>query len=59
MNWLGGDDSFIDIPAKTSSDVQLAMNQTAYIIIGLGFLIILPLLLTGSGFIVWFKRRKR
>jgi ABC-type uncharacterized transport system involved in gliding motility auxiliary subunit len=59
MNWLGGDDSFIDIPAKTSNDVQLEMNQTAYIVIGLGFLIILPLLLIGTGFIVWLKRRKR
>ncbi len=57
--WLIHEDHFIDIPAKTATDKTLQLTQTAVAVIGFGFLIILPLLLTGTGFIIWRKRKQR
>jgi ABC-type uncharacterized transport system involved in gliding motility auxiliary subunit len=57
--WLIHEDRFIDIPAKTATDKTLQLTQTAVAVIGFGFLIILPLLLTATGFIIWRKRKQR
>ncbi|MEI6069202.1 MAG: GldG family protein [Methylococcaceae bacterium] len=57
--WLIHEDRFIDIPAKTATDKTLQLTQTAVAVIGFGFLIILPLLLTVTGFIIWRKRKQR
>ena len=59
FNWLSHDDSFIAIPAKTSPDTSLNLSNIETGIIGLGFLVALPLILLGSGLIIWLKRRKR
>ncbi len=57
--WLIHDDRFIDIPAKIATDKSLHLTQTAVAVIGFGFLIIIPLLLIGTGFIIWRKRKLR
>ena len=57
--WLIHEDRFIDIPAKTATDKSLQLTQTAVAVIGFGFLIIIPLLLIGTGFIIWRKRKQR
>lgn len=36
--WLIHDDRFIDIPAKTATDKNLQLTQTAVAVIGFGFL---------------------
>ena len=59
VSWLIHDDRFIDIPAKTATDKSLQLTQTAVAIIGFGFLIIIPLLLIGTGFFIWRKRKQR
>lgn len=59
LNWLSHDDTFIAIPAKTAPDLQLELTPTTQIIIGFGFLILLPLVLIGSGIMIWKKRRKQ
>ena len=59
FNWLAHDDSFIAIPAKTAPDTSLNLSNVETGIIGLGFLIALPLALLGSGVMIWLKRRKR
>lgn len=59
FNWLAHDDSFIAIPAKTAPDTSLTLSNLAIGGIGLGFLIVLPVLLLGSGLAIWLKRRKR
>lgn len=59
INWLAQDDSFIDIPLKMTVDRQLQLSPLAQGIIGFGFLLVIPLLLAGSGFIIWWRRRKR
>jgi len=59
MNWLAHDDTLIDIPARISRDRQLTLSPVAQGVIGFGFLFVLPLVLGGSGFLIWWKRRKR
>lgn len=59
VNWLVHDDRFIDIPAKTAPDKSLQLTQTSVAVIGFGFLIVLPLVLAGTGFFIWRRRRRR
>jgi len=59
VNWLIHDDRFITIPAKSAVDSNLQLTKTAVAVMGFGFLIGLPLLLLGTGFLVWRKRKQR
>lgn len=59
MNWLAGDDALISIPVKTTLDNQLQLNQTQSLFIGIGFLIVMPLLLLGIGLSLWWYRRRQ
>jgi hypothetical protein len=59
VNWLIHEDQFIDIPAKTATDKTLQLTETSVAVIGFGFLVVIPLLLVGSGFFVWRKRKQR
>lgn len=59
VNWLIHDDRFIDIPAKTAPDRSLKLTTTSVVVIGFGFLIVLPLCLLATGFFVWRKRKRR
>ena len=58
LNWLSRDDQLIAIPSKTAVDASLNLSQTASMVIGFGFLLLLPLLLLASGLLIWLKRRK-
>lgn len=58
VNWLSSDDQLLAIPAKTAPDTSLNLSKTDSVIIGFGFLLVLPLLLLGSGLLIWLKRRK-
>jgi ABC-type uncharacterized transport system involved in gliding motility auxiliary subunit len=59
LTWLSGDDALITIPARTAPDQILELPRTATILIGFGFLLVLPLALLAAGAIIWFKRRRR
>jgi len=59
MNWLAEDDQFITISPKTAPDLTLKLSATYTSIIGLFFLLGLPLILFSSGAYIWFKRRKQ
>lgn len=59
FNWLNHDDRFIAITARTASDVNLELGETARMMIGFGFLFVLPLLLLSAGVGIWWRRRNR
>lgn len=59
VRWLSGDDKLLDIPAKTAPDLTLELSRTWAAILTLGFLVLLPLLLFGSGIAIWWRRRNR
>jgi len=57
--WLAHDDRFIDIPAKPATDRSLVFSPLAQGVIGLGWLVLLPLGLAAAGGWIWWRRRKR
>ncbi|HEY8219044.1 MAG TPA: DUF4350 domain-containing protein, partial [Methylobacter sp.] len=59
INWLIHDDRFINVPAKIATDKSLQLTQISVAVIGFGFLVIIPLLLMGTGFYIWRKRKQR
>ncbi|MGZ8160817.1 MAG: GldG family protein [Methylobacter sp.] len=59
INWLIHDDRFIDVPAKIATDKSLQLSQISVAVIGFGFLVAIPLLLMGTGFYIWRKRKRR
>jgi len=59
INWLTHDDQFIEIPAKIAAGKSLQLSKLAIGTIGFGFLLILPLLLVITGFIIWRNRKRR
>ena len=58
-NWLAADDELIEIPVKTSIGTQLELSRSQSMIIGFGFLLVIPLLLLASGLGIWWRRRRR
>ncbi len=59
VQWLGQNDAFINVPIKAAPDRKLELSPFAQGLIALGFLILLPLILIGSGTSIWFQRRRR
>lgn len=59
INWLAHEDTFIPISARTAPDTSLNLSPVASGAIGLGFLIVLPVILLGTGVMIWRRRRKR
>lgn len=58
LRWLAGDEQLIDIAAKTAVDLSLDLSPTTGAIIGLGFLLFLPLTLAATGLLIWLRRRR-
>jgi gliding motility-associatede transport system auxiliary component len=58
INWLSSDDSLIAIPTRTVEDAQLNMSNLSLGALGLGFLFFLPLAFLGTGFLLWWRRKK-
>jgi len=59
VNWLGSDDAYINVPVHTAPDLSLTLSHNAQLFMLVGFLLILPLGLLGSGVTIWWRRRKR
>jgi ABC-type uncharacterized transport system involved in gliding motility auxiliary subunit len=59
FNWLSGDDRLVNIPARTAPDATLDLSRTATLLVGLGFLVALPLALLATGAAIWLKRRRQ
>jgi ABC-type uncharacterized transport system involved in gliding motility auxiliary subunit len=58
VNWLTQNDAYVSIPVHTAPDRVLKLSRAAQILIATGFMLIIPLLLVGSGIAVWVRRRK-
>ena len=59
VQWLSHDEAVLDIQIKAAPDTSLVLGKVAQAVIGLGFLIGLPLLLLVTGILVWLLRRRR
>lgn len=59
VNWLSHDDQFIAIPVTIATDKELLLSETMGAVIGLFFLVALPLALLAAGIFIWLKRRKQ
>lgn len=59
INWLTHDDALIAVPARTAPDTEFALSGPVSLVIGFGFLLLLPLLLICSGAAIWWRRRRR
>ncbi|BAU47074.1 ABC transporter [Sulfurifustis variabilis] len=58
-NWLSRDDAYVNIPVRTARDRTLSLSRTARIVMGGGFLFVLPIALLGGGLAMWWRRRRR
>lgn len=59
VQWLSHDDAALNIRIKSAPDTSLVLGETAQAVIGLGFLVGLPVLLLLSGVVIWLLRRRR
>ncbi len=59
VQWLSHDEAALSIRIKSAPDTSLVLGKVAQAVIGLGFLIGLPVLLLVIGVIVWLLRRRR
>ncbi|CAK0762475.1 ABC_transp_aux domain-containing protein [Gammaproteobacteria bacterium] len=58
VNWLVHDENLINIPARVAPDTSLNFSPTLLLVLAGGFLILMPLVLVGTGVAVWWRRRK-
>lgn len=57
LNWLSGDNALLSIPPNGAPDTRLLLNDFEMALIGMGFLIAIPLFLLITGLAIWLKRR--
>ncbi len=58
LRWLTEEDDLLDVPVRTAPDRTLDLSPTATAIIGLGFLLVSPSLLIGTGLYIRWRRRR-
>jgi ABC-type uncharacterized transport system involved in gliding motility auxiliary subunit len=58
VNWLAGEEHLITLQPRSSKDSSLSLSKNQLAVIGLGFLLVLPLLLAAWGIFLWWKRRR-
>ncbi len=59
VSWLAKDDQLVDIPVRSDPDLKLDLSPTLTAIIGLGWLVGMPIILGAIGGTFWLRRRHR
>ncbi len=59
INWLSGDDAFIEVQRQPELDIQVELSVPLLVGYGVTFLLGLPLLLLASGAWLWWRRKRR
>lgn len=59
FNWLSADDKLLQVPVIRAPDTQLDLGETAGLVLGAFFLLVLPVGLLLAGVLIWWRRRKR
>ncbi|MDS4070101.1 MAG: GldG family protein [Candidatus Competibacter sp.] len=59
LNWLILDDALIVIQPRAAPDPNLNLSEGALALIAAVFLIVVPGVLLASGWLIWFRRRRR
>lgn len=59
INWLAGDQKFIDIPATTTPDLVFSLSGARSLVVAFVPLAVMPVALLAAGFFVWRLRRSR
>lgn len=59
FNWAASEDALLNIRIKEVPDANLNLGRSAQLLIGAGFLFVLPLLLLAAGVAVFLRRRRR
>ncbi len=59
FDWLLGDDDQISVPDRSAPDRTLTLSQGALGVLGFVFLVALPLVIAGTGALIWWRRRRR
>jgi ABC-type uncharacterized transport system involved in gliding motility auxiliary subunit len=57
IRWLSSDIQLLNIPARTTPDLKLDLTKITSSIIGIGFLLVLPLVFLSAGAAIWWHRR--
>jgi len=58
FNWLAGDETLIDIPARSAPDLAFELSHTAAVLMRFGVMFGLPALILGTGLFIWHRRRR-
>jgi ABC-type uncharacterized transport system involved in gliding motility auxiliary subunit len=58
VNWLAGDDALITVQPRPRPDLSLELSRAGLALIGIGFLVALPLVFLVAGGVIWWRRRK-
>lgn len=59
VNWLVAEEDSIQIPLIKTRDNQLVLSDRQSLLIGIGFLVLLPVSLLFIGICIWWIRRRR
>ena len=58
VNWLASEERLITLQPRAAKDSNLVLGKTQLAVIGVGFLVGLPLLLSVVGGLMWWRRRR-